>query len=88
MWSRDRGLGLETVSRPKKCGLGLGLECTGLGLIRCDLGLGLKGMVLVLGIWSRSCAFGLGLAPFLAFGGNESGVFVKCCRYFRLFTDF
>ena len=32
MWSRDRGLGLETVSRPKKCGLGLGLECAGLGL--------------------------------------------------------
>ena len=34
MWSRDRGLGLETVSRPKKCGLGLGLglECAGFGL--------------------------------------------------------
>ena len=67
MRSRDRGLGLETVSRPKKCGLGLGLglECTGLGLglERCGLGLGLKGLVLVLGVWSRSFAFGLGLAP-------------------------
>ena len=65
MWYRDRGLGLETISRPKKCGLGLGLECTGLGLglERCGLGLGLKGMILVLGIWSRSFAFGLGLAP-------------------------
>jgi len=43
MGSRDRGLGLETVSRPEKCGLGLGLglECTGLGL-------GLKCVVLVL----------------------------------------
>ena len=53
------------VSRPKKCGLGLGLECTGLGLglERCGLGLGLKGVVLVLGVWSRSFAFGLGLAP-------------------------
>src|SRR5688572_14730386 len=60
MWSRDRGPGLETVSRPKKCGLGLGLglECAGLGL-----GLGLKGVVLGLGVWSRSFAFGLGLAP-------------------------
>ena len=69
MWSRDRGLGLETVSRPKKCGLGLGLglECAGLGLglglSRCGLGLGLKGLVLVLGVWSRLFAFGLGLAP-------------------------
>src|SRR5678815_4597963 len=71
MWSRDRGLGLETVSRPKKggLGLGLGLECTGLGLglglERCGLGLGLglKGVVLVLGVWSRSFAFDLGLAP-------------------------
>ena len=34
MWSRDRGLGLETVSRPKfgGLGLGLGLQCAGLGL--------------------------------------------------------
>ena len=69
MGSRDRGLGLETVSRPKKCGLGLGLslECAGLGLglKRCGLGLGLglKGVVLVLGVWSRSFAFGLGLGP-------------------------
>ena len=50
MWSRDRGLGLET----EKCGL---------GLERCGLGLGLKGVVLVLGVWSRSFAFDLGLAP-------------------------
>ena len=51
MWSRDRGLGLETVSRPKKCGLGLGLglECAGLGLglERCGLGL-------------KACGLGLG----------------------------
>src|ERR1043165_205366 len=65
MWSRDRGLGLETISRPKKCGLGLSLECAGLGLglKRCGLGLGLKGVVLVLGAWSRTFAFGLGLGP-------------------------
>ena len=45
MWSRDRGLGLETVSRPKFGGLdlGLSLQCAGLGL-----GLGLKRTVSVL----------------------------------------
>ena len=47
LWSRDLGLGLETVSRPKNCGLGLGLglgPCglgLGLGLVTCGLGLGL-----------------------------------------------
>ena len=63
MWSPDRGLGLETVSRPKKCGLGLECAGLGLGLKRCGLGLGLKGVVLVLGVWSWSFAFGLGLGP-------------------------
>lgn len=62
MGSRDRGLGLETVSRPKTCGLGLGLGLEGAGL---GLGLGLKGavlvLVLVLGVWSRSLDFGLDL---------------------------
>ena len=57
MWSRDRDLGLKTVSRPKNAVLVSNV--LGLGVIRC--GLGLKGMVL--GVWSRSFAFGLGLAP-------------------------
>ena len=90
MWSRDRGLGLETVSRPKKCGLGLslGLECTGLGLGLERCGLDLKGVVLVLGIWSRSFAFGLDLAP-LVWPLVETRVeYLLKCRYFRLFRDF
>jgi len=32
LWSRDHGLGLETVSRPENQGLGLGL-----GLVTCGL---------------------------------------------------
>ena len=38
LWSRDQGVGLETVSRPENHGLGLGL---GLGPYGLGLGLGL-----------------------------------------------
>ncbi len=45
MWSRDHGLGLETVSRPENGGLGLGT--LGLGLGTRSLGLGTLVLVLV-----------------------------------------
>src|SRR5688572_26830332 len=94
MWSRDRGLGLETVSRPKKSGLGLGLglDCTGLGLglglEGCGLGLGLKGVVLVLGVWSRSFAFGLGLAPLVGTRVEYLLNVVDISGYFLVFSYF
>ena len=52
MWPRDCGLGIETVSRPKNAGFGIGLRGTGLGL-------GFEGEVLVLEFrsWSWRCGF-------------------------------
>jgi len=44
MWSRDRGLGLQTVSRPENRGLGLGAQVLVLFLV----------LVLVMGPWSWS----------------------------------
>ena len=60
MWSRDHGLGLETVSRPKNCGLGLGLGLGTLGL-GLGLGLGTPGLGLGLGLATPGLGLGLGL---------------------------
>jgi hypothetical protein len=60
MWSRDHGLGLETVSRPENGGLGLGLETPGRGL-GLGLGLGTRGLGLGLGLETLGLGLGLGL---------------------------
>ena len=63
MWSRDHGLGLETVSRPEKRGLGLGLGTAGLGL---GLGLGTPGLGLGVGLGTPGLGLGLGLAKLVS----------------------
>jgi hypothetical protein len=50
LWSRDCGLGFETVSRSEKGGIGLGLGPISLGLGTPGLGFGLGPIGLGLGL--------------------------------------